>query len=116
MTVVVTSRKKTAKPDRLPAHMRAFFWDHDPARLTWKRDGDLIVARLLAVGDWTAIQWVRARLGDNGLRDWLLSRRGAGLSPRQLRFWELILNLPRRQVNAWLANPSRKGWDQRRNP
>jgi hypothetical protein len=112
--------KKQDKPprpspqsDRLPRGLRAFFWDYQPARLSWKKDRDLIVSRILAVGDWKSIQWVRSRLGDEALRDWLLKRRGAGLGPRQLRFWELLLDLPHRQVDAWLANTARQAWDQR---
>jgi hypothetical protein len=94
--------------------LRPFFWDHDFARLRWEADRDLIVGRVLAVGDWDAVQWLRRRLGTAALREWLERRRGAGLSPRQLRFWETILGLPRRQVDAWLAQPGRQAWDRRR--
>jgi hypothetical protein len=41
---------------------------------------------------------------------------GAELSPRQLRFWELVLELPHRQVNAWLAATCRTIWDRRTQP
>ncbi len=50
---------------------------------------------------------------DAELRAWLVQRRGAELSSKHLRFWELILNLPRRQVNAWLADPQQRIWDER---
>jgi len=43
----------------------------------------------------------------------LFAPRGAGLTARQLRFWQIILDLPRRQVDGWLAAPGRKIWDQR---
>jgi hypothetical protein len=52
-------------------------------------------------------------LPDEELRQWLQRRRGAGLSSRHLRFWELILELPRREVNAWLAQPGRQAWEGR---
>jgi hypothetical protein len=107
------SPKKKPKTGRLPARVRRLFWDYEPSRLTWQRDRDLIILRILTAGDWEAVQWVRTRLGDEALRAWLLKREGAGLSPRQLRFWELILSLPHRQVNAWLADPSRQAWDGR---
>lgn len=105
--------KKAVKRSRLPARVRRLFWEYGSSQLTWKQDRDLIIARVLAVGDWEAVQWVRRRLGDVALRAWLLERRGAGLSPRQLRFWELILNLPHRHVDAWLADPGRQAWDGR---
>lgn len=106
--------RKTANTIRLPRQLRAFFWDYDFACLTWAEDRELIIARLLAVGNWQAIQWLRGRLGDPALREWLERRQGAGLSPRQLRFWELVLGLPHRQVSTWLAAPGRQVWDRRR--
>src|SRR4029453_5791484 len=93
---------KTTKGSRLPALLGPFFLDHDFKTLTWDDDRDLIKARVLASGTWEAITWLRALLGDQALREWIERRRGRGLSPRQLRFWELMLNLSHRQVNAWL--------------
>jgi hypothetical protein len=99
---------------RLPQHLRPLFWDHDFARLTWEDDADLLIGRILAAGDWEAVHWLLGRLPKAALRDWLKRRRGAGLSGRQLRFWEIVLGLPRRQVNSWLANPARTVWEGRR--
>ena len=101
------------RANRLPRTLRPFFWDHDFARLSWKADRDLIIGRILDVGDWESIRWLRWRLPDPELRTWLVHRRGAGLSNRHLRFWELILKLPHRQVNAWLADPARQIWEGR---
>jgi len=98
----------------LPKQLRPCFWDYDFARLSWEEDRELVIARVLATGSWEAIQWLRAQLGDPALREWLQRRRGAGLSPRQLRFWQLMLGLPRRQVDAWLAAEARQVWDRRR--
>jgi hypothetical protein len=90
------------------------FWDYNFSQLTWIGDRDLIIGRILAAGDWEAVQWLVRRLGRPALKDWLCQRRGAGLSPQQLRFWEIVLKLPRRQVDAWLANPGRILGDRRR--
>ncbi len=112
----VDSQPGSRRNPRLPKQLRPFFWDYDFARLSWEEDRDLVTARILAAGSWDAICWLRARLGDSALRAWLERRQGAGLSPRQLRFWELILGLPHRQVNAWLAATGRQAWDRRRQP
>ncbi len=101
-------------PIRLPQALRPLFWEYDFARLSWKADADLITSKILTVGDWDSICWLRRRLSNSALRDWIERRRGAGLSARQLRFWELMLGLPRRQVNAWLADPARRLWEGRR--
>src|SRR5262245_51855892 len=96
--------------------LRRLFWDHDFKALRWEQDRDLIIARILASGNWSSVKWLRERLGNEALRGWLEQRRGAGLSPRHLRFWEVILELPRRRVNTWLAAPGRAVWDRRRSP
>ena len=98
---------------RLPKRLRPLFWDHDFDDLTWKADTDLIIGRILAVGDWESVQWLRRRLPKPDLRDWIERRHGAGLSAKQLRFWELILELPHRLVNTWLADPGRQVWEGR---
>jgi hypothetical protein len=97
----------------LPERMKAFFWDYPFHHLQWDRDRDLIVSRLLSRGDWAAVKWLRTRLSESELIDWLSRHRGAGLSPQRIRFWELVLGLPRRDVNKWLRNESRRVWDQR---
>lgn len=98
---------------KLPRSLRPFFWDHTFARLSWKADRDLIIGRILAVGTWDSIRWLRRRVPDAELRAWLEKREGAGLSSRQLSYWELILKLPRRKVKAWLADPARQIWERR---
>jgi hypothetical protein len=108
------SAKSTKQPS-LPALLRPLFWDYDFKTLTSDDDRDLIIARVLASGTWEAITWLRVRLEDQTLREWIERRRGRGLSPRQLRFWEVMLDLPHRQVNAWLQAERHKIWDQRVN-
>jgi hypothetical protein len=97
----------------LPEALRPLFWDYDFDDMTWEADKDLIIARLLADGPWSAVTWLRTRLGNAELRQWIEARHGRGLSPQQLRLWELVLDLPHRRVNAWLARPERRTWDQR---
>jgi len=108
-----TVRSATSRRTRLPQRLLPFFWEFDFGQLTWKTDADLIIGRILTAGDWQSIQWLRRRLPDAALHEWILRRRGAGLSSRQLRFWELILELPHRQVNVWLRDPARLLWEGR---
>ena len=106
-------RRPRSASMKLARSLRPLFWDHDFARLTWAADRDLIIGRILASGNWDALRWLLRVLPRPELRAWLERRHGAGLSARQLRFWEVILELPRRQVNAWLANPGRQAWERR---
>jgi hypothetical protein len=97
----------------LPETLRPFFWDYDFGRLNWHEDRDLIVSRVLASGDWEAVRWLRTAMGDYALRDWIEAHHGRGLSPQRLRFWQVVLGLPRREVNAWLAEDTRHIWQDR---
>ena len=92
------------------------FWDYDFDRLRWDKDRDLIIARVLASGDWNAIQWLRDRTDPETIHQWIIDHRGRGLTPRQLRFWALILDLPERQVKAWLQEMDRDEWRRRTAP
>jgi hypothetical protein len=103
----------SARSSKLPRTLRALFWDYDFAALNWEEDRDLIIGRVLTSGSWDAVTWLRSRVGDRALREWIERHQGRGLSPQQLRFWELILSLPHRQVNAWLAAKERQIWDSR---
>jgi hypothetical protein len=84
---MAASEKTRGTRTRLPGRLRPLFWDYPFGELRWTKDRDLITARVLAVGDWDAVQWLRRRLGDDGLCQWLERRRGAGLSGAHLRFW-----------------------------
>ena len=110
------NQQRDCKPraPKLPGVLKDLFWDYDFAVLDWAADRDLIIGRVLTSGSWDAVTWLRSILDNNALREWIKGHQGAGLSPQRLRFWELILELPNRQVNMWLAEEGRRIWDQRR--
>lgn len=100
-------------PRSLPKSLKHLFWDVPFRRLTWERDRDFVIGRVLASGSWEDIRWLRTALGDDGLRNWITEHRAAGLERRQVRFWQVVLGLPARQVDSWLADPARAVWDNR---
>lgn len=100
---------------RLPDFLQAFFWDCDFAALSLEAQRDFIIRRLLQAGSWQALSWLRAEVGDAGLRRWIEQRRGAGLSPRQLRFWQVVLDLPRLRVTRWVQASQARPWERRLN-
>ncbi|MEW6666932.1 MAG: hypothetical protein AB1512_17150 [Thermodesulfobacteriota bacterium] len=93
--------------------LQPLFWDCDYSQITWTGHRDLILSRVLSSGTWEAVRWLRKTLGDKELREYIVACRGRRLSPRQLRFWELILGIPHRTVSAWLKDPGRTVWDRR---
>jgi hypothetical protein len=105
--------KRPKSEEALPREILRLFWDLDASSLRWEQHQDQIIGRILASGPWDTIQWLRRRVGDPAVRDWIGRHQGRGLSAQQLRFWELILGLPRRAVDAWLQGPQRGVWDHR---
>jgi len=101
--------------NKLPESLSIFFWDCDFAILSWEDNRDAIIRRLLEAGSWEALNWLRGKLGDPELSRWLVQRKGGGLTPRQLRFWEVALDLPPAEVNRWVTDASTTLWEGRLN-
>ena len=101
------------KGSGLPKSLKPLFWEYPFSQLDWERDRDLVIEHVLSAGDWNSVEWLRSRLRDEDLKQWFLKRCGRGLDPRRLRFWELILDLPHKEVSGWLRSQERMIWDQR---
>jgi hypothetical protein len=97
----------------LPAQLHPLFWEYDPRKLRWPGDRDLVIGKVLAHGTWDHLRWLRATVSDADLRRFILRARGRGLSSPQLRYWELVLDLPTDEVNRWLSDPARRVWQGR---
>ncbi|HVR95570.1 MAG TPA: hypothetical protein VMW27_03080 [Thermoanaerobaculia bacterium] len=100
----------------LPVSVRKLFWDTDARSLRWDLHRDALIGRVLAVGTWTDVTWLRKEIGAPALREWILRHEGRELTPQQLRYWQLLLDLPRREVDRWLRSESRQVWDRRATP
>ncbi|MDD3927579.1 MAG: hypothetical protein PHT33_13065 [bacterium] len=107
------SNKHAQKRECLPEFLRDLFWDYDFDDLNWQDDRDLITLRVLASGTWDAVKWLRDMLDDRSLREWIISRQGRGLSPAQLRFWELKLRLSHKTVSVWIKLQCSGPWGGR---
>jgi hypothetical protein len=97
----------------LPKDVTQLFWDVDPQTVSWELHRDWIVGRVLSAGPWSTIVWLRKQLGDPALREWIVRREGRGLDARQLRFWQVILEIPEIIVDRWLNYQENQIWNQR---
>ena len=97
----------------LPEALRGLFWEYEFDELSWEEDRNLIFKRVLSVGPWDTVLWLRRRAGDAVVRNWIREHRGQWLSRRQLRFWQLILDLPHEEVDAWLEAREPDVWERR---
>ena len=103
-------------PESLPGFLSAFFWDCDFAALSLHEQRDFIIRRLLQRGSWDALTRLRAETGDAELRSWIERHHGGGLSSRQLRFWQAVLDLPPQHVNRWVRANASQPWERRNAP
>jgi hypothetical protein len=101
------------QPVELPAHLRAYFWEYPAEGLNWEQGRDTIVLRLLQSGGMDALEWLRSRLSDDELREFIVRRQGHGLDPRRLRFWGLVLSIPRAEVDRWISAAKTDPWYRR---
>lgn len=97
----------------LPDDLQRYFWDYDAGQLSRPANRHTIATRLLQSGGWGAVRWLREQTSDDELRQFLVARRGRRISPERLRFWGLILDLPRRQVDEWLSAGRSNPWHRR---
>ena len=91
---------------RLPESLRPLFAEREWTSLALARDARIVAARVLVSGTWEDITWLRRRLGDEEVSRLIVDGEGLGLSAKQLRFWELIFDLPSRLVDEWGARPA----------
>ena len=89
------------------------FWEYDPNLISWEKDRDLIIFKILSVGDWDAVSWLWKNLPAHELKEWLIKREGRGIDARRLRFWELALHIPHDLVTQWINAPGREVWENR---
>jgi len=110
---MTSSSHRATASEPLPETLRVLFWEYDFEDLSWEEDRDLIFRRVLSEGPWEAVQWLRRRAGDSAVRHWIREHGGRPLSPRQLRFWQLILDLPEAEVDAWVETRRSDPWERR---
>ena len=90
-----------------------FFWDIEFYTLNWRQHRDFIIRRILQNGDFLSFCWLRSTAGDPALHDWVLKNQGRGLSPRQIRYWALILDIEPNIADEWVKSSKATIWEQR---
>jgi plasmid stability protein len=105
--------RRTAPDEPLPDMLRALFWDYPFGDLRWPAHRDFVIARVLQSGRTDAIAWLRRVVPDVELADWISKRDGRGLDARQLRFWQIALNLPAADVDRWVRLTREGAWERR---
>jgi len=89
------------------------FWDVPADSLSWDKHRNFIVRRVLAEGGEEDGGRLFDLVGRDHVKEWLLKSEGRGMSPRRLRFWGLLLGLPKEQVDRWVARERASIWGRR---
>ena len=95
------------------SNLKTIFWDIDFETLSWEANQDFIIQRVLTHGTLDMIRWLRQTIGNAALAAWIQERQGRGLSPQQLRYWEVMLGLPVNLINRWIQAGRQSTWGQR---
>jgi hypothetical protein len=97
----------------LPERLTRYFWDQRGRHLSPARNRSTVLQRLLEVGGWDAARWLLRNVPHEELTGFIASRRGRGLSPKRLRFWALVLDLPGSDVDRWIDEGRANPWARR---
>lgn len=111
------TRSKPARSRRpLPARLARLFWEYPARSLSLDEDRQLVVCRVAGEGGLGEIRLLRARVGDTAIRQVIERTSARGLSPQRIRFWQLLLGLPARRVDAWVSRARASTWAKRSRP
>ena len=102
-----------ARDEPLPDVLRPLFWDSPFDNLRWSEHRDFVIARVLQTGGTAAVAWLRGAVSNDELAGWIVRRQGHGLDARQLRFWQVALDLPASDVDRWVARAREGAWERR---
>ena len=87
----------------IPAFLHRFFWEVDIKQVSFHKNRHYVIQRLVSVGDQTAIDWLRAKIGDAAIREAIVACRGRGFTAAQAAPW---ISGP--QYVAWTAEDSNR--------
>ena len=94
---------------RLPDRLRPLFPGYDFGQLRLPDHLDLAMLHVLTRGGEEDRCWLARRFGDRGIRQWILERRGRGLTDRQMSRW-----VSERTARRWQHDdPYAQIWENR---
>ncbi len=73
----------------IPGFLYELFWEYDPATL--QPDDQIVIERILELGDLAAVQWLLRTVSKTELLSFLDRMGERRLSPRSVSYWNLLL-------------------------
>jgi hypothetical protein len=94
---------------KLPELLRSLFWQNSLEDINFSEHLDHVMLHVLAYGNAPQINWLRRRLGDEGIRRWIVARKGRGLTRNQMARW-----VSRSTATRWqAADAYARMWEDR---
>ena len=94
---------------RLPDLLRPLFWQYRFEDLRLPDALNEVMLHVLANGRSQHLNWLRARFGNDGIKRWIRTRRGRGLTRAQMAPWISGATATRWQA----ADPNARLWENR---
>jgi len=71
----------------LPELLRPLFWQNGLEDINFSEHIDHVMLHVLTYGNAPQINWLRRRVGDEGIRRWIVARKGRGLTRGRMSRW-----------------------------
>jgi hypothetical protein len=88
------------KTQEIPAGLKPYFQEYDPAALDLRGAADLVIQRTLEFGTWDEVRWLFSLYGYPRIRIFLSQRGERTLSPVAFNYWRKLFKLDR-----WRGSP-----------
>jgi hypothetical protein len=75
----------------IPSTLKQFFWDASIESIDATLNKDYIIARILELGDETAVSWLTTNYSEADVRN--VVKKSRSLSPRSRNYWKLKYHL-----------------------
>ena len=110
---MVRNKPRKKNGTGLPPFVRELFWEYGKRDISWSKHRRFVIKRILSHGEWSALKWLRRNTTPEELRMWFMETKGRALDPPRLRYWELILDLPKKDVDRWIRQMKTNPWHRR---
>jgi hypothetical protein len=105
----ITEDSAAARNRGLPESLRNLFWSYRFEDLRLPDALDEVMLHVLTHGRPNQKAWLRWRFGDDGVRRWIIRRRGKGLTVAQMQPW-----VTEATARRWQAgDPNARLWENR---
>jgi hypothetical protein len=95
----------------IPAGLKPYFQEYDPADLNLEKDANLIIQRVLDFGTWDEVRWLFRLYGKERIRLFLRRYGERMLRPVAFQYWRKLLG-----IRKWRRSPFPIGRKELWNP